>query len=111
MKKKRSAIALALLAAALYAGNVPLSKLLLTRVAPTMLAGFLYLGAGAGSIAVALLSREVFPALPELLAMLLGFLSYGLSIDFYIMAQKHLGAAKTSAFYSAAPFWAWASAF
>ncbi|MEI3015178.1 MAG: hypothetical protein V8T36_11020 [Ruthenibacterium lactatiformans] len=28
--------------------------------------------------------------------MLLGFVSYGLSINFYIMAQKNLGAAKTS---------------
>jgi len=29
---------------------------------------------------------------------------YGLSIHFYIMAQKELGAAKTSAYYSIAPF-------
>lgn len=39
-----------------------------------------------------------------LLAMLLGFLAYGLSITFYILAQRDLGAARTSAFYSAAPF-------
>ena len=36
--------------------------------------------------------------------LLLGFVSYGLSINFYIIAQKDLGAAKTSAFYSIAPF-------
>jgi len=36
--------------------------------------------------------------------MLLGFVAYGLSIHFYIMAQKELGAAKTSAYYSVAPF-------
>ena len=30
--------------------------------------------------------------------------AYGLSIHFYIMAQKDLGAAKTSAYYSVAPF-------
>ena len=36
--------------------------------------------------------------------LLLGFVAYGLSIHFYIMAQKHLGAAKTSAYYSIAPF-------
>lgn len=36
--------------------------------------------------------------------MLLGFVAYGLSINFYIRAQKNLGAAKTSAFYSVAPF-------
>lgn len=36
--------------------------------------------------------------------LMLGFVAYGLSINFYIMAQKDLGAAKTSAYYSIAPF-------
>ena len=36
--------------------------------------------------------------------LILGFFVYGLSINFYIMAQKDLGAAKTSAYYSVAPF-------
>lgn len=36
--------------------------------------------------------------------LLLGFVAYGLSINFYIKAQKDLGAAKTSAYYSIAPF-------
>jgi ABC-type nickel/cobalt efflux system permease component RcnA len=35
---------------------------------------------------------------------LLGFVAYGLSIYFYILAQRHLGAARTSAFYAIAPF-------
>ena len=39
-----------------------------------------------------------------LAVLLLGFVAYGLSINFYIMAQKDLGAAKTSAYYSIAPF-------
>ncbi|MBN2222454.1 MAG: DMT family transporter, partial [Vallitaleaceae bacterium] len=39
-----------------------------------------------------------------LLALLLGFVAYGLSIFFYIRAQRELGAARTSAFYAAAPF-------
>jgi thiol:disulfide interchange protein len=38
------------------------------------------------------------------LALLLGFVAYGLSIFFYIKAQRELGAARTSAFYAAAPF-------
>lgn len=42
------AVLCALLAAALYALNVPLSKLLLDDVPPTYMAAFLYLGAGAG---------------------------------------------------------------
>ncbi|MDY2575466.1 MAG: EamA family transporter [Bacilli bacterium] len=36
--------------------------------------------------------------------MLLGFVSYGLSILFYVLAQRYLGAAKTSAFYAINPF-------
>lgn len=40
-------IFLAILAAALYALNAPLSKLLLEYLPPTLTAGFLYIGAGA----------------------------------------------------------------
>ncbi len=39
-----------------------------------------------------------------MIAMLLGFVAYGLSIFAYIRAQSVLGAAKTSAYYAAAPF-------
>lgn len=45
---KKSATALAILAATLYAINVPLSKVLLEHVGTTMMAAFLYLGAGLG---------------------------------------------------------------
>lgn len=54
---------------------------------------------------MARLLGESLPKVEWLVAvLLLGFLSYGLSIHFYIKAQKHLGAAKTSAYYSIAPF-------
>ena len=60
---------------------------------------------GLGSLIVALIIGEPFPALVSILAVLvLGFISYGLSINFYIKAQKDLGAAKTSAYYAIAPF-------
>ncbi len=60
---------------------------------------------GLGSVIVALAIGESFPAAFYMLAaVVLGFVAYGLSINFYIMAQKDLGAAKTSAFYSVAPF-------
>lgn len=60
---------------------------------------------GLGSLAVALIIGESIPSILWLLcALLLGFVAYGLSIHFYIMAQKDLGAAKTSAYYSIAPF-------
>ncbi len=60
---------------------------------------------GLGSLVVALLIGEKVPSLSRIGAvMVLGFVAYGLSINFYIKAQKDLGAAKTSAFYSIAPF-------
>ena len=60
---------------------------------------------GLGSLCIALLLGEDFPNfLWTLTALILGFVSYGLSINFYILAQKDLGAARTSAYYSIAPF-------
>ena len=48
MKTKKTAIIYAILAAALYALNAPISKLLLSQIPSTMMAGLLYLGAGLG---------------------------------------------------------------
>lgn len=60
---------------------------------------------GLGSLIVAFIIGEHIPAVQWMLCVLvLGFVAYGLSIHFYIMAQKDLGAAKTSAYYSIAPF-------
>lgn len=60
---------------------------------------------GIGSLIIASIIGEKIPALNLIAAiMILGFVSYGLSINFYIMAQKDLGAAKTSAYYSIVPF-------
>ena len=180
----RKPIFFAILAAALYALNSPFSKLLLQNVPPTMMAGFLYLGAGVGmalmglvrqhtqkeiretrlqpsillsvedassfhfsigslfvllacvcwgmennctrklsksdpleivvvkglgsgvgSVALGLIVGEAFPVLRDIaLILLLGFVAYGLSIYFYVYAQRNLGAAKTSAYYAVAPF-------
>lgn len=50
-------IFLAVLAAALYAVNAPFSKLLLTYMPPTLMAGFLYVGAGLGMGVIALLRK------------------------------------------------------
>lgn len=60
---------------------------------------------GMGSFIIALLLGEQIPEIKWIAAtLLLGFVAYGLSIKFYIMAQQYLGAAKTSAYYSIAPF-------
>lgn len=216
MGKKRRATGYAVLAAALYALSTPLSKLLMGQIPATMLAGFLYLGAGLGmwllgrwgqgekeqpltarelpytvamvvldiaapilllvglrqcsaahvsllnnfeivatsllawlifheritprlwlgiglvtlasvllslepggggwefspgsllvlgALVVAMVMGERFFQLSYiLLALVLGFVAYGLSIYFYVYAQRELGAARTSAFYALAPF-------
>ena len=60
---------------------------------------------GLGSLIVALCMGEQFAHVGYIvLAMLLGFVAYGLSIFFYIKAQGIIGASKTSAYYSVAPF-------
>ena len=60
---------------------------------------------GTGSVIAALILGENMPEMVYVLpALLLGFVAYGLSIFTYIRAQKTLGAAKTSAYYAAAPF-------
>ena len=60
---------------------------------------------GVGSLIVALAIGESIPSILWMMCvLLLGFVAYGLSIYFYVMAQKDLGAAKTSAYYSIAPF-------
>ncbi len=56
-KKYKTGIALAILAAALYALNAPLSKLLLEHLPSTLTAGFLYIGAGLGMGIVALVRK------------------------------------------------------
>ena len=60
---------------------------------------------GAGSVIIGLAAGESFPVIRDiLLILLLGFVAYGLSIYFYVYAQRDLGAAKTSAYYAVAPF-------
>ena len=60
---------------------------------------------GLGSLSVALFLGERFANIRYfVLALLLGFIAYGLSIFFYIKAQGIIGASKTSAYYAIAPF-------
>lgn len=60
---------------------------------------------GTGAMVIALLTGESFPEFRYIaVAMLLGFVAYGLSIFTYIRAQRTLGAAKTGAYYAVAPF-------
>lgn len=60
---------------------------------------------GAGALGIAFFAGERLPgAMDALAAMLLGFVAFGMSIFFYIRAQRDLGAARTSAYYALAPF-------
>ena len=62
-------------------------------------------GSGIGSVIIGLAAGKALPAWGDTLKiLLLGFVAYGLSIYFYVYAQRYLGAAKTSAYYAIAPF-------
>lgn len=62
-------------------------------------------GSGIGSLLICFMLKEYSNNwLYISIALLLGFVAYGLSIFFYIKAQRDLGAARTSAFYATAPF-------
>lgn len=62
-------------------------------------------GSGFSSLVIAFAIREYsYNILYIFFAVLLGFFAYGLSIFFYIKAQRELGAARTSAYYAVAPF-------
>ena len=56
-KDTTTGILLAILAAALYAINAPLSKILLNYMPSTLMAGFLYVGAGLGMSVIALIRK------------------------------------------------------
>lgn len=60
---------------------------------------------GIGSLIIGLFIGERIEALWSIVAVLcVGFVAYGLSIYFYVYAQRLLGAARTSAYYAVAPF-------
>ncbi len=62
-------------------------------------------GSGIGSLITALAVGEQISNMVYIPAvLLLGFVAYGLSIFFYVYAQREIGAAKTSAYYAIAPF-------
>ena len=64
MKAKHIATMYAIVAAILYAINVPFSKMLLDYVDPTMMAAFLYLGAGLGLSVYGAISKAAGKAAP-----------------------------------------------
>lgn len=63
------------------------------------------LAAGTVNVSIAALTGQSWPALNVgLLAGLLGFASYGVSLTLFVIALRHLGSARTGAYFSVAPF-------
>lgn len=61
--------------------------------------------AGPVNITVGLLAGALLPtASAALLAGIVGFLGYGVSLALFVVALRHLGAARTGAYFSTAPF-------
>jgi len=62
-------------------------------------------GSGIGSLIIAIVTKAYSIKIAGIFfALLLGFFAYGLSVYFYILAQRNLGASRTSAYYAFAPF-------
>lgn len=57
MKNNINSIALAILAAALYGISSPISKLLLVKISPALMASLLYIGAGIGALIINSINR------------------------------------------------------
>jgi len=95
---------LVLLAAASWGLENNLTRMLSVKdpLQVVILKGF---GSGTGSLIISFVLSETTTDIPYILfTLLLGFISYGLSIYLYVYAQRYLGAAKTSAYYAVAPF-------
>jgi drug/metabolite transporter (DMT)-like permease len=72
---------------------------------PVQIAMLKGLVAGSVNTAIALALGASWPPLPRLAgALVLGFLSYGVSLVLFVLALRHLGTARTGAYFSSAPF-------
>lgn len=61
--------------------------------------------AGSVNLALALAMGDRLPAMPTLAAALaVGFLAYGVSLTLFVVGLRHLGTARTGAYFSVAPF-------
>ncbi|HEX7647619.1 MAG TPA: DMT family transporter [Noviherbaspirillum sp.] len=71
----------------------------------TWIAAVKGLAAGTVNLLLALASGAGLPQLPNLLgAMTVGLLAYGVSLALFVIGLRHLGTARTGAYFSVAPF-------
>lgn len=77
----------------------------LSAADPLQIALFKGLVAGSVNFTLALVSGAQLPAVGSLaIAGLVGFLGYGVSLVMFVLGLRHLGAARTGAYFSTAPF-------
>jgi len=72
---------------------------------PVHIAAIKGIVAGFSNLALALLAADNWPATPLVLnAFVVGLLGYGISLSLFVRALRDLGTARTSAYFSVAPF-------
>ena len=77
----------------------------LSAADPVQIAMLKGLAAGAVNLALAVVSGDALPGSSTVAAAAgVGFLGYGVSLALFVKALRHLGAARTSAYFSLAPF-------
>jgi len=71
----------------------------------TWIASIKGLAAGTVNLALAIALGSKLPRLPDVAsAMMLGLFAYGVSLALFVVALRHLGTARTGAYFSVAPF-------
>jgi drug/metabolite transporter (DMT)-like permease len=77
----------------------------LSSADPLQIAMLKGLAAGAVNVGLAAAVQPHWPAAPAAIAAgIVGFLGYGVSLSCFVLALRHLGAARTGAYFSLAPF-------
>jgi drug/metabolite transporter (DMT)-like permease len=72
---------------------------------PVQIAMLKGITAGTVNVAIALIAGAHWPSAPVIaVALAVGFLSYGVSLVLFVVALRHLGTARTGAYFSVAPF-------
>ena len=72
---------------------------------PVQIAAVKGLVAGGVNLSLALILGSRLPGIPTVLAAVaVGLLGYGVSLTFFVLALRHLGTARTGAYFSLAPF-------
>ncbi len=77
----------------------------LSSADPVQIAMIKGLAAGSVNLALGLSLGSEIPELPDIVAAaVVGFLGYGISLVLFVLALRHLGSARTGAYFSTAPF-------